>query len=95
MIHERVASSRAWKKEGDSGEDKSPSYFFFTVIYENVCRSRAVNGNLWFVKVIQREHHYFFFYPENLGLTVMNRDLLTQAAVFKRQIEKELRPVYL
>ena len=36
-----------------------------------------------------------FLYPENVGLTVMNLDLLTQAAVFKRQIEKELRPVHL
>lgn len=47
MIHESTASPSTWTKELGEAENKSPSYIFFTVIYENMwLESQTVNESI-------------------------------------------------
>ena len=60
--------------------DKSPSYFFFSVIYGNVCRQSGAMNGIWWSQGYRR----------NVEPPVMNVDLLTQEQVVKWGADRRL-----
>ncbi len=65
-------------------EDKSLAYFFFTVIYGNVCRQSGAMNGIWWSQG----------WRANVEPPVMNLDLLTREQVVKLGADRGLLSIY-
>ncbi len=74
---------RGWGKR-KVAEDKSPSYFFFSVIYGNVCRQSGAMNEIWWSQGCRA----------NVEPPVLNLDLLTQEQVVKLGADRGLLSIY-